>query len=78
MNDEQINLEKIKQIFSYSTGERTIEVTEEEYRDLLTEAKSKGLSVQESNDSFTIRLGELEVKIVCDFDDEEELDEEDI
>lgn len=79
MQDDQINIEKLKSIFASATGERTIEVTEEEYEALLNEAQKSGLEVKKMEDHFLLVLGALTIKITCDYDEDldEDEDEED-
>lgn len=74
MQDEVINIEKLKSIFASSTGERTIEVTEDEYQALLNEALESGLEVRKEADNFLLVLGPLTIRITCDYD--EDLDED--
>lgn len=77
MEDESINIEKLKSIFGLGTGERTIEVTEGEYKKILDEAMKKKLKVIKESDSFSLLLGELTIKITCDYDEDDEFDEDD-
>ena len=77
MEDESINIEKLKSIFGLATGERTIEVTEGEYKKILDEATKKKLKVIKESDSFSLLLGELTIKITCDYDDEDDEFDED-
>lgn len=76
MQDDLINIEKLKSIFASATGERTIEVTEDEYEALLNEAQESGLEVKKQEGSFLLVLGVLRITITCDYD--EDLDEDDI
>lgn len=76
MTDESVNIEKIKEIFANATGERVIEVTQNEYQSLLKEATAKKLNLKKEDESFTLIQEDLSIKIVCDPDDEDE-DEED-
>lgn len=77
MTDESVNIEKIKEIFANATGERVIEVTQNEYQSLLKEATAKKLNLKKEDESFTLIQDELSIKIVCDPDDEDEDEEED-
>lgn len=70
--EDEFNIDKLKTIFASATGERTIEVTEEEYEKVLSEAVAKKLPVEEDEDSFTLKLGHLSIKITTDYDEEEE------
>ncbi len=74
MQDDLINIEKLKSIFASAAGERTIEVTEDEYQALLSEALESGLEVKKEADCFLLVLGALTIKITCDYD--EDLDED--
>lgn len=76
MQDDLINIEKLKSIFASATGERTIEVTEDEYQALLDEATESGLKVKKEADSFQLVLGALTIKITCDYDEDLDEDEE--
>lgn len=80
MQDDLINIEKLKAIFAQASGERTIEVTEDEYQSLLKEAKKSALPVKELEDSFLLTLGELNIKITCEYEEDfdDEMDEEDL
>ena len=73
--EDEFNLEKIKTLFAHATGERTIEVTDEEFEKLYQEALKKGFKVHKSAEHFTLKMGDLNIKITCEFD--EDLDDED-
>lgn len=74
MQDDLINIAKLKSIFASATGERTIEVTEDEYQALLNEALESGLEVKKQADNFILVFGALTITITCDYD--EDLDED--
>lgn len=78
MQDELISIEKLKEIFAEASGERVIEVTEQEYGALLKEAREKNMEVTEESDHFILKLGTLSVRITCDYDEEEDEDEDDL
>ena len=69
--EDEFNVDKLKAIFSNATGERTIEVTEDEYQNILAEAVAKKLKIEEDEDSFTLKLDHVNIKITTDYDEEE-------
>lgn len=69
--EDEFNVDKLKAIFSTATGERTIEVTEDEYQKVLAEAVAKKLKIEEDEDSFTLKLDHVSIKITTDYDEEE-------
>lgn len=71
MDENQFNIKKLKEIFADAEGERTIEVTEDEYQGLLTEALVAKMDVKKEDDSFTLKLPDLSIKIVYELDDED-------
>jgi hypothetical protein len=71
MDENQFNIQKLKEIFADAEGERTIEVTEDEYQALLTEALVAKMDVKKEADHFLIQFPELTVKIVCELEDED-------
>ena len=70
MENELINLETLKKMFSHSTGVKTIEVTSEEYLKLLKEAHKEELEIDEEETSFTMNLEGSKINVRCEYDDE--------
>lgn len=66
MSEDFVNIEKIKDIFAKATGEKMIEVTDDEYHSLLKEAISKKLNIIKEEESFNLILEDLTIKIVCE------------
>lgn len=66
MSEDFVDIEKIKEIFGKSTGEKMIEVTNDEYHNLLKEAVRKKLNVIKEEESFNLILENLTIKIVCE------------
>ena len=75
MEDESVNIDKLKSIFASASGERTIEVTEDEYQKILMEAAKKKIAVEKEDESFTLKFDNLNLKITCDYDEDEDEDE---
>jgi hypothetical protein len=75
MKDEPISIDKLKEIFAMSTGERTIEVTEGEYKSLYREAQKKGLVVNKKEDRFGLKLGNLSLTILTEIEEDDDEDE---
>lgn len=71
MDENQFNIEKLKEIFKDAEGERTIEVTEDEYQALLTEAMVAKMDVEKAQEHFTLKFPHLTIKIVCELDDDD-------
>lgn len=71
MDENQFNIQKLKEIFKDAEGERTIEVTEDEYQALLTEAMVAKLDVKKEDDHFILKFPELCIKIVYELEDDE-------
>lgn len=76
MSEEEVSIDQIKKIFANATGEKKIEVTEGEFDALLGEAQKKKLKIIKGDDSFSLLLENLTIKIVCedeedDFEDDE-------
>lgn len=71
MDENQFNIQKLKEIFKDAEGERTIEVTEDEYQALLTEAMVAKLDVKKEDDHFILKFPELSIKIVYELEDDE-------
>lgn len=74
--DEAVSIDQIKKIFAKATGEKMIEVTNDEYDTLLSEAKKKKLHIVKEDESFKLVLEGLTIKIVRETEDDE-LDEDD-
>ena len=73
MNEEEaVNIEQIKKIFANATGEKMIEVTQDEYDALLSEAKKKKLTIVKADASFSLFLEGLTIKIVCETEEDED------
>lgn len=72
MNDDAVNIDKIKEMFAKSSGEKMIEVTEGEYEQLLKEAVQKKLKLQKDEGSFTLIMDHLSIKIVSADDEEDD------
>lgn len=73
MQENEVNIQKLKEIFADAEGERTIEVTEGEYQSLLTEAVVGKLNIEKSAESFTLKLPHVSIKIVYEIEDDEDL-----
>ncbi len=71
MENELINLETLKSMFADASGEKTIEVTSEEYLKLLKEAHKEELEIDEEDSSFTLNLEGSRINVICDYDDED-------
>ena len=71
MEDDSVSIDKLKAIFACASGERTIEVTEEEYQKILIEAAKKKIDIEKEDESFSLKLDNLTLKITCDNDDDE-------
>lgn len=71
MENELINLEALKNMFSQSTGVKTIEVTFEEYLKLLKEAQKEDIEIEEEDSSFTLNLEGSKINVICEYDDED-------
>jgi hypothetical protein len=71
VEEDLINLEKIKKMFDGKTGTRTVEVADTEYDILLKEAKKEKVLLSEKDTEFSIQAGDAVIKIQKD-------DEEDI
>ena len=71
MENENINLETLKNMFSHASGVKTIEVTSTEYLKLLKEAHKEELEIDERESSFTLNLEGSKINVICDDDDEE-------
>jgi exonuclease I len=74
--DEPVSIDQIKKIFAKASGEKKIEVTNDEYDTLLNEAKKKKLSIVKEDESFNLVLEGLTIKIVRETEDDE-ADEDD-
>lgn len=77
MKDDSISIDKLKEIFAMSTGERTIEVTEDEYDSLYSEAKKKDLVLNKKDDRFNLKLGNLSLTILKEIEEDDEDEDED-
>jgi hypothetical protein len=75
--EDEFNLEKIKTLFAHASGERTIEVTDQEFEKLYQEALEKGFKVNKESEHFTLQMGDLNIKITCEFDEDFEDEDED-
>ena len=71
MDEGQFSIQKLKEIFADAEGERTIEVTEDEYQALLTEAMVNKMNVIKGEDHFVLKLPNLSIKIVYELDDDD-------
>lgn len=71
MENELINLEALKKMFSQSTGVKTIEVTFEEYLKLLKEAQKEDIEIEEEDSSFTLNLEGSKINVICEYDNED-------
>lgn len=71
MDENQFNIQKLKEIFTGAEGERTIEVTEDEYQSLLTEAMVAKMDVLKGEDHFVLKLENLSIKIVYELEDDD-------
>lgn len=70
--DEAVSIDQIKKIFAKATGEKMIEVTNDEYETLLSEAKKKKLNIVQEDESFKLVLEGLTIKIVRETEDDED------
>ncbi len=77
MEEDLINLDKIKKMFVGKSGTSTVEVADTEYDILLKEAKKEKVILSEKATEFSIKSGDAVIKIQKDEEDEEEEDEED-
>ncbi len=71
MDEGQFNIQKLKEIFADAEGERTIEVTEDEYQALLTEAMVNKMNVTKGDDHFVLNLPNVKIKIVFELEDDD-------
>lgn len=70
--EEAVNIDQIKKIFAKATGEKMIEVTQDEYDALLSEAKKKKLNIIKEDAHFSLVLEGLTIKIVCESEEDED------
>ena len=75
MEEDLINLDKIKKMFVGKSGTSTVEVADTEYDILLKEAKKEKVILSEKATEFSIKSGDAVIKIQKDEEDEEEEDE---
>jgi hypothetical protein len=63
MDTQHMNLDEILQSSAGQVGFQTIEVTEQDYTDLLNDANQAGLVLLEAEDEFSLRQEQLTIKI---------------
>lgn len=74
MSEDFVTIDKIKEMFAKATGDKMIEVTEDEYQHLLKEAVKKKHKIIKDEESFSLVFDNLTIKVVSET---EEGDDED-
>lgn len=77
MEEDLINLEKIKKMFVGKSGTSTVEVADSEFDILLKEAKKEKVLLSEKATEFSIKSGDAVIKIQKDEEEEEEAEDQD-